>query len=285
MQVTERGYAKINLSLDVLRRRDDGYHEVRMIMQTVDLFDTLDFERIPEDRIELTTDSDILADMEGNLVSKAAKAFKKRFSIDEGIRVSLKKKIPIAAGLAGGSADAAATLRAMNRLFDVNAENSVLCEIAGTLGADVPFCVCGGTMLSEGIGEVLTPVKSGLKAHCVIVKPDFPMPTKYVYNNLVLDEKIKHPDIRACLSAVADGNLYRLAEVSGNVLESVSCKLHPEIAEIKNVLERLGASFSLMSGSGPSVFALFEDYDDAKNAFDTFSSGKYGAETFLTGLR
>jgi 4-diphosphocytidyl-2-C-methyl-D-erythritol kinase len=172
----------------------------------------------------------------------------------------------------------------MNRLFDINASNEELCAIAGTLGADVPFCVCGGTMLAEGIGEILTPVKSGLSAHCVIVKPDFPMPTKFVYNSLVLDERTKHPDIRAGIRAVEEGNLYRLAEVAGNVLESVSCRLHPEIEEIKKVLERLGASVALMSGSGPSVFALFEDYEDAKNAYDTFKSGTYGAETFLTKL-
>ena len=170
----------------------------------------------------------------------------------------------------------------MNRLFEINATKDVLCEIAGGIGADVPFCVYGGTMLAEGIGEKLTPLKSGLEGHCVIVKPDFPMPTKYVYNSLVLDERTRHPNMQAAIKAVEEGKLFTLNEVAGNVLESVSCRLHPEIEEIKKVLERLGAAFTLMSGSGPSVFAFFEEYADAKNAYDTFKSGTYGAETFLT---
>ena len=254
-------------------------------MQTLELCDTLKFEIIPEDRIELSIDSDILTDMEGNLVSKAAKAFKERFSIEEGIKVYLEKKIPIAAGLAGGSADAAATLRAMNTLFNVNAEIDELCEIAATLGADVPFCVRRGIMLSEGIGEKLSPIAGGIKAHCVLVKPGFPVPTAFVYKNLVLDENTKHPDVDAALKAVAAGSLTDLAGCAANILESVTCAYHPEIEEIKSKLKELGAEVSLMSGSGPTVFGLFGDRETAVNAYDRLREIAERSEVILTELQ
>ena len=282
--ITENAHAKINLSLDVCSRRPDGYHEVSMIMQTIELHDVLTFEKIDEDRILLSTDSDMLTDMDKNLVSKAAGAFKKRFNIEEGVKAHLQKNIPIAAGLAGGSADAAATLRALNELFEVHAEIDELCDIAAGIGADVPFCVRGGTMHAGGIGEKLTPVAHRIKAYCLLVKPDFPVPTAFVYNNLVLDAFTEHPDINAGIKAVENGSLEDLARVAGNVLETVTCAHHPELEDIKKKMLELGAGMALMSGSGPTVFGLFKEHETCKAAYEAFNTGDYASRVIMTNL-
>lgn len=283
MKTTEKGYAKINLSLDVLRRRPDGYHDVSMIMQSISLYDTITVETSEEDTVSLKTNSGLLPTDNSNLACKAALAFKNHFGIKTGVSLELEKHIPVAAGLAGGSTDAAAVLRAMNRLFDTKASLEELCEIGVKIGADVPFCICGGTMLSEGIGEVLTPLESRLSAHVVLVKPSFPVSTKYVYENLKLAEQ-NHPDIAAAKACVEKGDLTALSGCAGNILETVTCTKYPELEEIKAELKKLGADMSLMSGSGPTVFALFANETTAIKAYEAFKKGQYAELTFITKL-
>jgi len=283
MKTVENGYAKINLSLDVLRKRPDGYHDVSMIMQTIGLFDTITVETNETGDVRLKTDSGLLPTDGTNLACKAAEAFRKHFEIETGVDIELTKRIPVAAGLAGGSTDAAAVLRAMNRLFEKNASLEELCKIGVKIGADVPFCICGGTMLSEGIGELLTPIESKLSCSVVLVKPSFPVSTKYVYENLRLSDAV-HPDIAKAQKATEDGDIAALAATAGNILESVTCKKYPELEEIKAELRGLGADLSLMSGSGPTVFALFEDETQARTAFESFKTGPYSEQTFITRL-
>lgn len=283
--ITENAYAKINISLDVLGTRPDGYHDVSMIMQQVSLHDVVKMKIITEDKIILKTNKSFLPTDERNIAYKAAEAFKKRFNIQKGIFIDIEKKIPVAAGLAGGSTNAAATLRGMNKLFDVNASIDELCEIGVKLGADVPYCIKGGTMLSEGIGEILTPVENRLDCYCVLVKPDFPVSTQYVYQNLVLDENTQHPDITGATKAVEAGDLTALSACAGNILETVTCTKYPVIEEIKKGMREAGAELAMMSGSGPTVFGLFSNSAKAHKCFVANKLGPYGAQTFLTGLR
>lgn len=283
--ITENAYAKINLSLDVLRKRPDGYHDVSMVMQQVGLHDIVKINTIRDDKIILKTNKSFLPTDDKNIAYKAAEAFKKHFNISEGIFIDIEKKIPVAAGLAGGSTDAAATLRGLNRLFDVNASIDELCEIGVKLGADVPYCIKGGTMLSEGIGEILTPVENSLDCYCVLVKPNFPVSTQYVYQNLVLNESTCHPDIKSVTEAVKAGNLQELAACAGNLLETVTCTKYPVIEEIKKEMREDGAELAMMSGSGPTVFGLFSSSAKANKCFITNKTGPYGAQTFLTRLK
>ena len=282
--ITEKAYAKINISLDVIGKRPDGYHDVSMIMQQIGLHDLVRMKIISEDKILLKTNRSFLPTDERNIAYKAAEAFKKRFDIQKGIFLDIEKQIPVAAGLAGGSTNAAATLRGMNKLFEINASLDELCEIGVKLGADVPYCIKGGTMLSEGIGEILTPVENRLNCYCVLVKPDFPVSTQYVYQNLVLGENTKHPDINSVKNAVQAGDLHALAACAGNILETVTCNKYPVIEEIKKGMRDAGAELAMMSGSGPTVFGLFSSKTKAQKCFMENKLGPYGAQTFLTCL-
>jgi 4-diphosphocytidyl-2-C-methyl-D-erythritol kinase len=283
-RVVKYAPAKINLALDVLRRREDGYHEVRMIMQTVRLHDRLMLQRSRDHSISLRTNLNFLPVNENNLVYKAVSVFRNTYGIADGVSCTLDKRIPVAAGLAGGSSDAAAALHGMNELFHINAPLSELLALGVTIGADVPYCLTGGTALSEGIGERLTPLSKAPFCHCVIVKPQISLSTRFVYEHLTLDHQIMHPDIDSMLSAIEQGSLSKLSASVGNVLESVSVPLHPEIAEIKNEMLEFGALCSLMSGSGPSVFGLFLHRAEAEKAFYRFKSNALGRQTFLTCL-
>jgi 4-diphosphocytidyl-2-C-methyl-D-erythritol kinase len=252
--------AKINLGLDVCRRLDNGYHEVKMVMQTVDIYDELEFKKRKDPDIILSVSSrDNLGDLPHNLIFKAAKLMKERYSIKEGIEIKLTKNIPVAAGMAGGSADAAATMHAMNELFGLGLTKDELMGQALNLGADIPFCVLGGTALAEGIGEKLSILPAPPKAAILVVKPPLNVSTKWVYERLDIGRLERHPDIDAMVEALMQGSLKGITDNMENVLETVTVSEYPIIADIKKLMIENGAMNALMSGSGPSIFGVFSD--------------------------
>lgn len=263
--LTRKAYAKINLGLDVIRRREDGYHEVRMIMQTISLYDILTFTKT-EAGIVVVTDKDELPGDESNLVFKAAKLLVEAYGIKEGIKIDLQKKIPMAAGMAGGSTDAAAVFRGMNELFRLGMAEEEMCRRAVKIGADVPYCIQGGTALSEGIGEVLTKLPDAPDCYLLIAKPDIDVSTKYVYENLRANELQYHPDIDGMVRAIEAGDLHGMTQRMENVLETVTVKEYPVIQQIKDFMKANGAVNALMSGSGPTVFGIFEMEEKAETA-------------------
>ena len=258
--------SKVNLGLDVLRRRDDGYHEVRMIMQTLKLCDELYFEETQKKEISIVCNSENLECDENNLIYKAARLIMDEAGIDRGLDIRLKKNIPIAAGMAGGSSDAAATLVALNKMFDIDFDIAKLKEMGVKIGADVPYCIEGGTQLSEGIGEKLTRLKDAPQCFVVVAKPHIGVSTKYVYENLHVETIKTHPNIDAMLKGIDAGDLIEISSHMENILENVTEKKYPVIAMLKSKLKSMGALNSLMSGSGPTVFALFDDRDKADKA-------------------
>ena len=280
--ITMKAYAKINLGLDVLRKREDGYHDVCMIMQTIDLYDTLTIKITEADNIGVSTNLSFLPDDQRNLAYKAAALFSETLHKKEGLKITLEKKIPVAAGLAGGSADAAATLIGLNKLFGAELSQTELMKLGVKLGADVPYCVMKGTALSEGIGEVLTPIKPIPDCNILLVKPNISVSTKYVYENLRLDSQVAHPDIPSMLKAIDEGNLSGLTEKMDNILQTVTVKDYPVINRIKRKMIDLGAMTSLMSGSGPTVFGIYSDRSQAEKAYRYFMKTEYGKQVFLT---
>lgn len=258
-------YAKINLGLDVVRRLENGYHEVKMVMQTVGLYDTLRLEKAKEG-ISLFMDSSEAPADENNLAYKAARLLKEHCGVAEGIAIHLQKRIPVAAGMAGGSTDAAAVLKGMNRLFSLGLSEEELCGIGVRLGADVPYCIMGGTALAEGIGEKLTALPDAPDSVVLVAKPPVSVSTKYVYENLRLSEIEAHPDIDGMVRAVKEGSLAGIVSRMENVLESVTEKTYPIITRIKHFMEENGARKALMSGSGPTVFGIYENRADAEKA-------------------
>lgn len=276
-----KAYAKINLGLDVVRRLENGYHEVKMVMQTVGIYDVLDFKRI-QNGIVITTDSGELPTNEDNLVYKAAKLMMEQYHISESVEIHLEKHIPIAAGMAGGSTDAAATLKGMNRLFDLGCTLKDLMELGVKIGADVPYCVMGGTALAEGIGEKLTPLAPAPDCYVLVAKPDINVSTKYVYEHLDAQEIIKHPDIDGMVEAIAEESLQGILDRMENVLETVTVSAYPVIQTIKDRMKELGAINSLMSGSGPTVFGIFVEKDMARRAYDKLEEEQLAKQIFLT---
>ncbi|MCR5798197.1 MAG: 4-(cytidine 5'-diphospho)-2-C-methyl-D-erythritol kinase [Eubacterium sp.] len=262
--------AKINLGLDVLRRRDDGYHDVKMIMQNIRLFDKLTLNKTKAPGITLKTNLSFLPTDDSNLVYKSAKLLMDEFDVKTGVEIDLFKRIPVAAGMAGGSSDAAACMIAVNILFDLGLSEEELKKRAVTLGADIPFCIQKGTVLSEGIGEVLTDLPPAPDCNVLIVKPKFHVSTGFVYTNLVLDENSPHPDIDLMIKNIKDGDLESMCKNMGNILETVTIPEYPEIGDIKSKIMEFGALGSLMSGSGPTVFGLFKDEETANKARDYF---------------
>ncbi len=262
--------AKINLSLDVINRREDGYHNLSMIMQEIKLFDTLTFSIEDGNGITLTSDKESVPTDDSNLIIKAANAFYEKTGITAKTRIHLCKNIPMGAGLGGGSTDAAGTLTALNTLFDNPVQKDDLAKMAKALGADVPFFLYGGCMLAEGIGEKLTPVPPLKNAYIVLAKPPIHVSTAFVYKNLILDENTVHPDTSSVIKAMETGNLDLLAKSAGNVLETVTSKNYPEIEEYKSLMKLHGAVYSLMSGSGSSVFGIFRTETSAKSAVEVF---------------
>ena len=260
--------SKVNLGLDVIRKREDGYHDVRMIMQTLELCDELCIERRADDEIHILCNDDSLECDENNLIYKAAVAIMDSAGVRAGLDIRLIKNIPIAAGMAGGSSDAAATLKGVNELLQLGMSIERLKEIGVTIGADVPYCVEGGTQLSEGIGEKLTRLKPVPPCFVVVAKPHIGVSTRYVYENLHVETIDRHPDIDALIKGIDDSDIDEIALHMENILENVTEKKYPVIAMLKKALLECGALNALMSGSGPTVFALFKDRSAAEAALD-----------------
>jgi len=276
--------AKINIGLDVLRRREDGYHEVKMIMQSIRLFDRLTLTKSDTPGIRLTTNLRFLPVNEDNLVYKSAKLLMDEFHIEGGLDIQLDKRIPVAAGMAGGSTDAASCMLAINDLYELGLSKQQLMKRGVTLGADIPYCILKGTALSEGIGEKLSTIPRTPDCYILIAKPGIHVSTKFVYSNLVLDENTEHPDIDRMIEAMKNRDLYDLCDHLGNVLETVTIPAHPEIAKIKKCMLENGALGSLMSGSGPTVFGIFDDLDKAKAAKEKCRELPYKCFVFVTDL-
>ena len=277
-----KAFAKINLGLDVVGKREDGYHEVRMIMQTVGIFDRLELKESSEPGIHVSTNLSFLPNDENNLVYKAAKLLMQEKGIEEGLSIRLDKHIPVAAGMAGGSSDAAAVLVGVNKLFHMGFSTGELMERGVKIGADVPYCVMRGTALSEGIGEILTPLAPMPDCHILVAKPPVNVSTKFVYENLCLDTIEKHPDIDGMAQAVGGGNLLEIVERMGNVLESVTEKNYPVIRDLKTFMKDRGALGALMSGSGPTVFGIFQDLSSARKACDDLRKTEMARQIYLT---
>lgn len=282
MKLELQAYGKINLGLDVLRKREDGYHEVKMIMQTVKLHDTLYFESVEEDVIILSTNADGLPVNEDNLIYRACQMLKTEYKITDGIRIFLDKQLPVAAGMAGGSADAAAALIGMNRIFDIGLSKDKLMEYGVKLGADVPYCIMQGTALSEGIGEKLTAVSPMPECVLLLAKPPIDVSTKMVYENLHANELSRHPDIDGIIEALSHQDLQGITDRMENVLETVTVTRYPVISEIKNCMTEMGAMQSLMSGSGPTVFGIFTEKETAEKAAEEIRNRKLADEIFVT---
>lgn len=256
MKIYEKAPAKINLMLDVLHKRPDGYHEVEMIMTMVDLADRLEISALPRDTIIISSQAGYIPLDEKNLAFQAAKLIKERYNVRSGVYIHLDKKIPVAAGLAGGSSDAAATLRGLNRLWELGIPEEELKELGTELGSDVPFCVTGGTALATGRGEVLTPLVNPPQCWVVLAKPPINVSTAEVYGRLKAEQITDHPSAIRMREALERRSFTEVCQALGNVLEQVTLELHPEVAQLKEAMLRLGADGVLMSGSGPTVFGL-----------------------------
>lgn len=283
-EIAVKALAKINLGLDVLGKRADGYHEVRMVMQTIHLFDRLEIRKDASGGIAVTTNLPFLPVNENNLVYKAAKLLKDEFTIKDGLSIRLSKHIPVAAGLAGGSSDAAATLYGINRLFDLGLSKEELMQRGVKIGADVPYCVMRGTALAEGIGEKLTPLPPMVKCPVLIAKPPISVSTRFVYENLKLDGSVAHPDIERLLCVLQEKDLHRIAGDMGNILETVTIAHYPVIEEIKEHMRRHGALNAMMSGSGPTVFGLFDREETAAAACEAMRESGLARQVHLTSI-
>lgn len=277
-----KAYAKINLGLDVIRKRPDGYHDLKMIMQTVNLYDTITIKKTKFQSVTISSNLNYLPADQRNLAYKAVLLFREKYPFRDGLSIFINKRIPVSAGLAGGSADAAATLKGLNQLYKTGLSLEELMSLGVQLGADVPYCLLMGTALAEGIGEKLHPLPPMPDCNILLVKPDFNVSTKYVYEHLLLNEEIKHPDIDAMLEALKENDLYKLAPLTGNILETVTIAEYPLLGEIKNIMKEKGALASLMSGSGPTVYGLFDSRTDAEKAYEFFRSSQYGRQVILT---
>ncbi|AME06727.1 4-(cytidine 5'-diphospho)-2-C-methyl-D-erythritol kinase [Bacillus siamensis] len=257
MRILEKAPAKINLSLDVRSKRPDGYHEVEMIMTTIDLADRIELTELPENVIRVASHNRFVPDDQRNLAYQAAKLLKERFQVKKGVSIMITKVIPVAAGLAGGSSDAAATLRGLNRLWDLKLSVEELAELGAEIGSDVSFCVYGGTALATGRGEKIRHISAPPHCWVVLAKPTIGVSTAEVYRRLNL-QQVRHPDVQAMIDAIEEKSFQKVCGQLGNVLESVTLNLHPEVAMIKNQMKRFGADAVLMSGSGPTVFGLVQ---------------------------
>ncbi len=283
-KISLKALAKINLGLDVVRKREDGYHEVRMIMQTIHLFDRVNIEKTREPGIQIKTNLSYLPVNENNLIYKAGKLLMDEFDITEGLAVDLDKRIPVAAGMAGGSTDAAAMLYGMNKLFDLGLSMQELKDRGVKIGADVPYCLMRGTALAEGIGEELKSLPPMIKCPVLIAKPQISVSTKFVYENLKLDGNTNHPDIDQLIKDIKAKDLQGVCDHMGNILETVTIPNYPIIDEIKKNMIANGATGAMMSGSGPTVFGLFDDADKAKQAYKAMKKSGLSRQTYLTDI-
>ena len=277
-----RALAKINLGLDILRKREDGYHEVRMIMQTIQMYDVLEIRRVKKPGISLSVNYPYIPNDERNLVYKAAKLLMDEFQVKSGVDIRLEKFIPVAAGMAGGSSDAAAALVGINRLFKLGLSEKDLMDRAVNIGADVPYCVMRGTALAEGIGEKLTRITPVPDCFVLIGKPGINVSTKAAYESLQLDKITTHPDIDGMIKDIECGNLLAMTEKMGNVFEPGIIGKYPVIGEIKELIEAHGALKAMMSGSGPTVFGIFDDRKKMEAAAAALRESRLAKTVFAT---
>ncbi|MBP5221972.1 MAG: 4-(cytidine 5'-diphospho)-2-C-methyl-D-erythritol kinase [Lachnospiraceae bacterium] len=280
-QLEIRAYAKINLSLDVLGRLENGYHQVKMIMQTVGICDVLTFEKTGGE-IEISSDSGELPNGPGNLIYKAIRLMQETYGIEGGARVFLEKHIPIAAGMAGGSTDAAAALKAVNLLYGLGLSEEELRKIGVKIGADVPYCIMGGTALSEGIGEVLTRLEPMPDCFLLVAKPPINVSTKEVYEALDSREITEHPDVDGMIRAIREKDLKGITDRLGNVLADVTQPKYPVIGELRELMMAQGALGSLMSGSGPTVFGIFSSEEAAQAGAEQIRKKSLTGQVFVT---
>lgn len=281
-KINLRAMAKINLSLDVTGTRPDGYHDLRMVMQSIRLADQISVSPIRAPGVRMKTNLHFLPADGSNLAARAAQLVMDECGVSGGVFIDLEKHIPVAAGLAGGSSDAAAVLVAMNILFDLGLSDEELRKLGVRLGADVPFCLMRGTALAEGIGEILTPLPPMPDCHILIAKPDIHVSTKTVFGALKLTDDIAHPDTDAQVAAVREGDLKKISSLCGNVLATVTETEYPVISTLRQVMMRHGALTAMMSGSGPTVFGIFEDEKKAEAAKDELRRGRDAAFVSLT---
>ncbi len=274
--------AKINLSLDVLGKREDGYHDVRMVMQTIGIYDRLIITKIPEDEIRIQSNLFYLPINENNLIYKAAKLLKDEFGFAGGVDVNLNKFIPVAAGMAGGSTDAAATLFGINKIYELGLSQNKLMELGVQIGADVPYCIMRGTALAEGIGEQLSRLKPVPHMWIVVAKPPINISTKLVYEQLDMNDIIYHPNVNKMIQAINKESIEDIAANMGNVLERVTIPLYPIIDSIKNDMLSHGAINAMMSGSGPTVFGIFPNERTALNCQAYLKLKKEAKQVYIT---
>ena len=280
IKVKARG--KINLGLDVLGRRPDGYHEVRMVMQTVGLYDSLEIKKIPEEEIRIETNLKYLPVDENNLVYKAVKLMKETSGFSGGVYVNLHKFIPVSAGMAGGSTDAAGVMFGVNKLFGLGFDLPQMMEMGLKLGADVPYCLMRGTALAEGIGEKLTRIPAAPHMDILLAKPRISVSTRMVYEKLDSTPITSHPDTMAILKAIAAGDVKALCASMGNVLESVTVPMYPVIAKLKRQMMDTGATGAMMSGSGPTVFGIYPDAESCAKARDVLRKAGDARQVYTT---
>lgn len=281
-----KAYGKINLGLDVLRKREDSYHDLDMIMQTVGVYDDIIItkEELKEDtsRIIVTTDAQVLPNDKGNLAFMAAKVLMDKYNINAGVKIHINKRIPIAGGMAGGSSDCAATLRGINKMFNLKLSDEKLQEIGVKLGADVPYCIIGGTARAQGIGDVLIKLMPPPQCHVIIAKPNISVSTKFVYSHIRPKEITNHPDIEGMIIAIENGDLELLSKKIANVMEDVTIPQHGVIADIKKIMKDNGALNAMMSGSGPTVFGLYDDYVKAEESMQELKKQDFVSQLYLT---
>ncbi|MGG7097884.1 4-(cytidine 5'-diphospho)-2-C-methyl-D-erythritol kinase [Clostridium sardiniense] len=262
-----KAYAKVNIALDVIGKREDGYHLLRMIMQAIDLYDEILIEKIDKG-IRINCNKPYVPTDERNLAYKAAKLFMDKFNIKSGVNITINKNIPVSAGLAGGSTDCAAVLKLMNKMFKTNLSDQELMGLGVKLGADVPYCIIGGTALCEGIGEKITKLKPFKDKILVLVKPPFGVSTKVVYQEFDLSKVVFHPNVEGLIKNIEEDNLKYVASNMKNLLENVTLAKYKEIISIKQSMIECGSIGSMMSGSGPTVFAFFDDMVKAQKCYD-----------------
>ena len=266
-----KAYGKINISLDIVGKREDGYHLLKMIMQNVDLYDSISFEKCNRG-INISCNKPYIPTDEKNLMYKASKLFMDTYNVCGGINIYLKKNIPVAAGMAGGSTDAAAVFQALRKVFEIKVSDNEIMELGVKIGADVPFCIKGGTALCEGVGEIITPLVPFKNRILVLVKPNFGVSTREVYKSLDISRIYKHPDTEGLIRAMQAEELQEVCNGMKNLLENVTLRKYPVLKRIKEDMIKMGAMGSMMSGSGPTIFAFFEDMLTAQRCYDKFKT-------------
>lgn len=281
-KIVRKAYGKINLGLDVIRKREDGYHEVKMIMQSVSLYDTITMKKTKKEGVRLRTNHYFLPTDSRNLIVRAAMLMMEEYHLEGGLDITLLKRIPVAAGMAGGSTDAAAVFNGMNELYNLGLSVEELQRQGVKLGADIPYCIMGGTAISEGIGEILTTLPDMPECYILLAKPGIDVSTKFVYGNLKAAQLPYHPDIDGMAEAIRGREFSGITGRMGNVLETVTVPAYPVIERIKEIMKAEGAVNALMSGSGPTVFGIFREKAVAQRAADAVQRSGLAKQVYLT---